>query len=440
MIEFFIVSVISSIIGYFFLWINVNRLIVVPLSIVLLFVVSLLGWFSIKQLAWQQLKRYWSIVSRSLILIGVIIVFTTQWLAWYHIIIIVVGINVLLYLGSYQRDYEDGKTVFARGIVITFAISLWYNTPIKDHTDIARIISIATCLFLILSISIPYIFPNLSEQDKQTIANQKEKSLYASVGVLLYRIFQPNFYAIIVTQITFATLCIALRQTFLTRQIEVKQEKKVWLSGRALLSWQKVLERYDNQNQSFDLNFFNFLIWRGIMPSTFGMIILQYSQLVLISLLVITSIWWLFYDTQYTLVRYRLGVISFLITMFWVQSQEGFVKHYKTIAIVLITWSYYITLFEKTRDTSIFTRWSLLRLTLNMITLLFYKDLLPKVRTTLTKSDIILWLTMIILGWIITTISLVRLPLNGSLLFALGCIIIGMIWYFSYNIRLKINS
>lgn len=76
-------------------------------------------------------------------------------------------------------------------------------------------------------------------------------------------------------------------------------------------------------------------------------------------------------------------------------------------------------------------------LCLNMITALFYKDLFPKASNLFTHKDILFWLTLIIIGSVLTVLSLTRLTLSGDILFALGCIIIGIVSFFSYHIWRK---
>jgi predicted membrane protein len=82
------------------------------------------------------------------------------------------------------------------------------------------------------------------------------------------------------------------------------------------------------------------------MPSGFGMKILQYTQLISISILVIISIVGVINDVGYTLIRYWLGILCFIITLFGIQSQEKFISYYKPIGLTLITGAYYITLFD----------------------------------------------------------------------------------------------
>ena len=440
MIEFFIITTISSLVWYFFIWIGISRLALIPLSFLMLFFISILGGLSLWTLTKDQIKNNGALLSWWIIIIGIISLLINQWLVRYYVVIVTVLINILLYISSYQRAYEEGKSVFLWGTLMTFLSAAWYLIRTQQYGSLANIISIASLSYLILFTLIPYLFQDLSEKDYITIENQKEISLYACIGTILYRIFQPNYNAVLVSELAFMTLLIGVRQTYLTRKIEIKSEKKSWLSGRALLSWQKVLERYDDQNKSLDLHIFNFLIKNNYMPSSYGMIVLQYVQIVLIIMLVMLSVRGLMNNVSNTLLWYWLWIASFIITLFWIQSQEKFITYYKTIAIGLITWSYYITLFDTTSNSSIFTRWSLIWLCLNMIMCLFYEDIFPKAKDLFTKKDILFWLSMIITGGIVTTTSLVWLDLNGSIVFALWCIIIGMVSYFSYHIWRKINN
>jgi hypothetical protein len=197
------------------------------------------------------------------------------------------------------------------------------------------------------------------------------------------------------------------------------------------------LERYDDNTRSFSITFFTRLIKNGYMPSGFGMKILQYTQLISISILVIISIVGVINDVGYTLIRYWLGILCFIITLFGIQSQEKFISYYKPIGLTLITGAYYITLFDSTSTGSIFTRWSLSWLCINMITCLFHQELFPARKSLFSHKDILFWLSMIIISSVISILSLIRLPLSGDILFALGCIIIGLVSFFSYHIWRK---
>lgn len=64
---------------------------------------------------------------------------------------------------------------------------------------------------------------------------------------------------------------------------------------------------------------------------------LQYIQIISIIILVIMSINGIVNDTSYTLLRYWLGILCFMITLFGIQSQEKLIHYYKPIALSLIT-------------------------------------------------------------------------------------------------------
>ena len=105
-----------------------------------------------------------------------------------------------------------------------------------------------------------YLFDDLPDDEHRQLIQLRELALYVCWGIVLFWLFQPYYHTIIVAQIAFITLCIGVRQTYLGRKKELTHNKKIGLNGRALLAGQKVLERYDEQNKSFDLHLFNFLI------------------------------------------------------------------------------------------------------------------------------------------------------------------------------------
>ncbi len=433
MIEFLLLGTLSTLFSSFFLWIELERLALFPIIFLLLYSINFLSSFTIPNTAKDIIKENSIIFSRSFIIVGIIILLINQWLVWYHVISITTIFNIILYYSSHKRNYNEGKVLFSWWSIITQFMGIIYAMRSWNYDTISYIASLGSVTLLWMYYSIPLIF-TLNEHDSHIISKQQEITLYWCIYVLLYRIFEPNYNAIIVTQLWFTSLLIAIRQSYLTTKDTVLSKKRDWLNGRALLAWQKVLERYDNNTKSLSITFFTKLINNGYMPSEFGMKILQYVQLISILILVIISIIGAIYNIWYTLIRYWLGILCFIITLFGIKSQEKFINYYKPIALTLITGAYYITLFDTTRIGSIFTLWSLIWLCLNMITCLFHQELFPASRSLFTRKDILFWLSIIIISSVISIISLVRLPLSGDVLFALGCIIIGMVSFFSYHI------
>lgn len=436
MIELLLISIISLIYSWFFFWIELSRLGFIPLFFLIIYLISNLSSFSIFSNKKDILRTHGTTLSWWLILIGLMILLISQGLVRYHVLIILIIINTLLYYSSYQRQYEEGKSLFSRGIIITYLTAISYILRTHQYEHLLTTLSLGSMMTLLMYYSIPLWF-DISEDDHYVLKFQQEIALYICIYVILYGIFDPNIFAVIVIQLWFTTCLIAIRQNYLATKDNVINKKREGLTGRAILSGQKVLERYDNNTQSFSITFFSKLIKNWYMPTALWMKFLQYIQIISIIILVIMSIHGIVNDTSYTLLRYWLGILCFMITLFGIQSQEKLIHYYKPIALSLITWAYYITLFDTAYNPAVFTRGSLSWLCLNMITALFYKDLFPKASNLFTHKDILFWLTLIIIGSVLTVLSLTRLTLSGDILFALGCIIIGIVSFFSYHIWRK---
>lgn len=428
---------ISLLVAYFFVWIEISWWASIPLLVLILFGIANLG--GVGTVSKQQFKNYGAVMSRGLIVLGLFVLLLHQGLVRYYAMSIIVLINIALYVSSYQWDYSEGKGTFFIGILISFGVVVSYLMISAHYHPIAWVVTLAWFIVLGLLYAMNYLFDDLPDDEHRQLIQLRELALYVCCGIVLFWLFQPYYHTIIVAQIAFITLCIGVRQTYLGRKKELTHNKKIGLNGRALLAGQKVLERYDEQNKSFDLHLFNFLIQQWYMPSRYGMRFLQHAQLWLIIGLVALSVWGLFHDFPQVLLWYWLGIFCFIITLFAIPNQEKFISYYKTIALGIITGSYYITLFDTTGTTSFFTRGSLAWLCCNMIICLFYNDLFPESRYLFNKDELLFWLVMIILGSVITIISLVFLPLQWSFLFALWCIIIGIVSYFSYHIWKKVQ-
>jgi hypothetical protein len=436
MVEFFILISLSSLFSWLFLWIGISWLAIFPIAIVLWYSISLLWSFSLPLATKTVFKDNSTIIAWSLVLIWLIILLINRWIVRYHVTIITTVFNILLYYSSYRWSYSEWKSIFSRWVIITQVMGIIYTIRTQDYENISYIVSGWSIILLGMYYSIPLLFV-LNQEDNNIIIQQQELSLYSCIYILLYWIFEPNYNAVIVSQLRCTSFLIAIRQSYLTTKDTILSKKKDWLSGRAILSWQKVLERYDHNTRSFSIDIFTSLINHGYMPSEYGMKILQYIQLISICLLVIMSIYWIIHDTWYILLRYRLWILCFIITLFGVQSQEKFIQYYKPLILTLITGAYYITLFDTTSSHSVFTLCSLGRLCINMIVCLFYKELFPVTESLFTRKDILYRLSMITISSILSILSLIRLPLSGDILFALGCIIIGLVSFFSYHIWRK---
>lgn len=107
MIEGIILLSTSLATSYFFVWINIQRLALIPLAIGLAYIVMSLSGFSMPYFTTDMLKIHGAKFSRSLICIGLMLLFISKGLVWFFVVGLTSLINLLLYLSSYQRDYRE---------------------------------------------------------------------------------------------------------------------------------------------------------------------------------------------------------------------------------------------------------------------------------------------------------------------------------------------
>jgi hypothetical protein len=142
------------------------------------------------------------------------------------VIIITTIFNIILYYSAYKRNYDEGKKLFSRGIIITQGMAIIYSIQTGHYESISYIISAASLTLLALYYTIPLLFPKISDHDYNIITKQQEIALYCCIYAVFYRFFSPNYSAIIVIQLWFTTCLIAIRQSYLTTKDTVLSKKR----------------------------------------------------------------------------------------------------------------------------------------------------------------------------------------------------------------------
>lgn len=110
--------------------------------------------------------------------------------------------------------------------MISFCIAIVYTIITQQYDAIPLIGSFSTISLLGTTYLLPYITSLETFSDKELFQQQKEMAVYLFISTILYRIFQPNYSAVIVSWLASITVCIGVRQTYLTKKKEIKQEKK----------------------------------------------------------------------------------------------------------------------------------------------------------------------------------------------------------------------
>ena len=440
--SFFILTIVSTITWRMFFRIEKWWFAFIPLFFMILYSIDRFTQISFSNI-WNILStkaEYGSILSWFCIMIWITALAHAQHINRYYNWWFLVVLNTILAIISYQYHYKEWKVIFIRGLLgsrIIMALSWWYRYNYDNISMIIITIGFLETLWVCQSVIVVQ-WSRLSESDKIFLNYIKELSIYGLCYSICYRIFPHSYLSMIVLQMLCTTIFIWLRQQFLSYQSQLHHEKNTSLSARALLEWQKVLTRYENKKDS-TYSFMNGILSRWFLPSQKWLALLQYIQWIQIIALIFITIRGLWQQEQHIIIRYRIGISCFIINIFLLDRQERFFEWYKKLGLILISSSFYITLFSSTHINSVFIISSLTWNCINMIWCLFYDTIIPLPKRILNRQDLLFRMFIINLTSIISIISLWSLAISNDSIVALWCIIIGIVSFFSYHIWTKYN-
>jgi len=435
-----IVLSISIATSFLLFWIGKSRLSTIPIFFSLLYSIDSIWWLSFKSFKWTIKIEHSIIIFRYIVLVGVTLLLYHQHINRITIAVILAILNSFLLVWSHHARYKEWIEIFHWWLVWSYIITIglaysqWYSEI--DH--IMSIMSIWCLLSFVIYHSIDFLVTtnNIPFDIKNDSIQKKEFYTYLSISFLCYRIFTPNYLAALVLQLFVTSIFIAIHQQFLAYQKGLQTEKDNNLTGRAILQWKKVLQRYEEKKDFIYSMMDNLTQWK-LVPSTWWLYMLQSLQFIQTVLFIGVSIYFLILWQAYTLIRYRLGVLCFILTLFFLDRQDTFVHRYKKLWIIMISGAFYMTLLSQYEMNSWFVIGSFLRNCINMIICLFYDTIVPITKRIFKAGDLLFWMIINNLAWIITIISLGYLHISGDIIFALCCIIIGMMGVFSYLIWKK---
>lgn len=438
--SFIILAIISSLVWWLLLRIGKWWLLSLPAFLLTTYLIDRLNQFSFKKFTPKIEIEQGITISWIIVMIGLVMLAESQKVWRLYSGFFLICINTLLLVISYYTHYKEWTKNFFRWLISGRCITtlLWIIKYNIDLNFAIKIITIGTIRIGIICHIIPFSF-TLSQKENENLNQKKEIISYLFIYLLCYWILWSSYMAVIALQLWFITVFISLRQQFLSYESHIQHEKQVWLTGRALLQWQKVLKRYASKKDS-EYTIMNTAKKYSLIPSHYGLRFLQISQWILILLLIIVSIRWLRHDNTQSLLRYWLGVACFVINIFVLDRQDKFFNRYKKFALVILSSAFYLTLFYNTHINNTFVMTSLGWNCLNMFICLFYDTIIPLQKRILNRQDLIFWMLWTSGTSIITLLSLGSLKLPGDVIFALWCIIVGMISFFSYHIRKKYHN
>lgn len=433
--SFLLLTIVSASVSWLLFWIGKWWLSFIPIAFLLLYSGDFISQFSFKSTSKNITREHGALLSWLCIMIGLLLLWHTQSISRYYTTWCIIATNIILLLLSYYHDYKEGMSIFSRWIVISrlLTLAVWWYYHLSSDTLIIISTGASIQVFGTWYI-ITYFYDHHKEQHQKALLH-KEIRAYISIYIISYYIFSGNSVGIVI-QLWCTTFLIALRQHFLSYQSTLRHEKSEWLTGRALLQGQKILKRYEDKKDSTYSIMNNFLRrWR--IPSHDGLQFLQIAQGIQIVLLIGTSIRQLYHHGDHVLIWYRLGVACFMISLFGIERQDKLFWRYKKFALIIVSGALYVTIFSQSTSRNTIVLWSLAWNCINMFTCLFYDLIIPEPKRILTRNDLLFWMLRTNLTVVVTLLSLFKLQLGGDTLFALWCIIIGTMSFFSYHIWKK---
>ncbi|MBP7884793.1 hypothetical protein KAZ93_01205 [Patescibacteria group bacterium] len=151
-----------------------------------------------------------------------------------------------------------------------------------------------------------------------------------------------------------------------------------------------------------------------------------------------TGIQYFQYGDMVTMLWYRGGVVCFVIALTATHRESYRYHRYKKIALIIAVTALYVTMLPLAISATTIVIVSALWQILHIAVMMTASSILDQYG--ITTSDRLFWLSGIVLCTAITIVYLMRLPIGNDSIFALTCIITGLIAFLSYQAMYQIRK
>lgn len=421
----------TSIFCFYFFWVQSPWICSIPLIFFIMYsadrIISF-SWWSKKNDSWKNIRKdYWWWLSWIVSMVGIIYLGHQQDFPRYSTSIILWGINIIARRWSFAKNYTIGEYIFIRwwrAVSLSLIIQSIRQAPHYTWWIAIALISVWQIL---------YRYRLSQETDPETkkyfltskeICNHIRR--YSIIGTILL----PDRWWALVMVMAYHAIILGLYGYSNTLETYTQQPQRIIhprdiLRGKTFQDakihhqglWRWLLTRLYTQ-------------WR--VPSWWWVQFLQCGNIIaFVWLLLWTGIQYFQYGDMVTMLWYRGGVVCFVIALTATHRESYRYHRYKKIALIIAVTALYVTMLPLAISATTVVIVSALWQILHIAVMMTASSMLDQYG--ITTSDRLFWLSGIVLCTAITIIYLMRLPLSSDSIFALTCIIIGLIAFLAYQ-------
>lgn len=365
------------------------------------------------------LQRYSLFIARIIILAGLVGVFNFFGMALVPICLRLIGINLLLRIGSYIRKYADGKLVFQLGyylsIVFLIIVMAVFRGWIGFWNALAmmRVMQVGVIGFLIFLVGLREAIEDYLRYKFGIFA------LWTIIFVIVDQV--KNFYIALTLNSVLLT-GVYFRIMRILRYQPISEDKKASISVRKILAGERITAIKKQFTSAFQKKLYYFV---SNMPKLAKKVLELMNILIIVALIYyyISNIAW-FADINHLF--YRLIIIIF-VTNVLLLKRIGYNSIIQNLVVFLvINFAIYISLFSYLNGSinAIVGR-AILR-NIASATLIFYAHKIPLLARIFSPLEYTYWLVATVVALVVNIILLRNTTLPGELVFFLVLLYVGL--------------
>jgi len=388
----------------------------------ILFLVIFLWYYgSIKSMQFSWLKsfqKYSLFIARIIILAWLVGMFNFFWFELIYICLGLITTNVILRIGSYLFEYEDGKSVFQLWFYLSVLFLLVVVATFGNGYDLFNAFTLMRVFHLgIISF---IIFLVWLHKPIEKYMRYKFRILMIWMIILLIINQISNFYF----ALSLASVLLTWLYFFIYKIIQSKppsRDKKINVSVRRILAGERITEhKYFSSSLTEKIyEFIATMPWRA-------KVILEFLNIFLIVALIIYYVMNISNFANMSHIFYRIIIVLFVINVLLLKKiwYNSIIQN--LIVFLVINFAIYASLFSYFNADiwSIASRWIIRNVFSSLA--IFYAPKMELFKKILFKIDYSYRLVSALIALIINIILLINTQLPGELIFFLVLLYIGL--------------
>lgn len=368
-------------------------------------------------------EKYWLYLLSLLIFSGSFWILSFLGFEWTLAFWILLLLSGVLRIASHILPYEDGKSLFKYGLILTGILLLAHQIFLWSYQSLLPLIWALLGVWILFFGIIIYGVSLFSPVDQEL-----EKYLSFLISLLvIYGIFSLVDHTLWAFDLSLGIwggiLCGLFSLKYLPTPKTNMQEK---ISVRRILAGERILKKEKKTDFQW---FFDFLRWLQTLP-LFLQRALEWINVLLLVWVLSSYLWDWFHQAYVSAFAYWTGIVLFLINAFLLKKNQAFSLVSRFATALVINFSPYILLLNLWGSWLELIPWLI---TWNIgcgIASLYAK--LPILKKYLKKADLVFRLITNLIAMLLNIILLLKEPISGQLLFSLIFIYVGIEGVLSY--------